>query len=224
VSTFSALADQVSTAIINNRLFADTRQALTEAQELHRKYLRLEWSRETSERKYSAYRYNGDSVVPVDAVNSPEINSALQTGEVITAAQAIETAITDPAKPNGSSLVVPIKLRDVVIGVINLNELNPDRVWRKEEIDTVQAIADQIATVIESTRLFEQTLRKSARERKAYEIASKIRTTNDPEEMIKIAVAELRNALNASQTQVIVRSLPEIHASEVQENNGFGKT
>jgi len=42
------------------------------------------------------------------------------------------------------------------------------------------------------------------------EITSRIRSTNDPDEMIRTAVDELRNALGAADIQVIPQAVPAV--------------
>jgi signal transduction protein with GAF and PtsI domain len=107
---------------------------------------------------------------------------------------------------------VPINLRGETLGVIHLQDrAEQSKEWSEEELGAVQAVADQIAQNIENARLFEQTLRRAERERKVLEITNKIRSTNDPQAMLKITVEELQRSLNASRAQVILEAarLPE---------------
>jgi GAF domain-containing protein len=215
---FAVLADQVAIALVNNRLFMDTRTALAEAQEIHSRYLRQEWKRENLERRYKAYQYHLGTIQPTEPLASPEVQAAFLTGEV-TPQKTPEEINSQPAAErngfSGTTLAVPIKLRNIVIGVINLQEVDPCRQWSKDEIEMVKSVADQIAIAVENARLLEQTLRRASRERKVFEITSKLRAINDPESMVKAAVAELRGALGADRAQVIIHSLPGV---EIQDN------
>ena len=65
-----------------------------------------------------------------------------------------------------------------------------------------------MALSAENARLFEETSRRAERERLVTEITSRIRSTNDPEEMIRTALDELRNALGAADIQVIPQLVP----------------
>jgi GAF domain-containing protein len=102
-------------------------------------------------------------------------------------------------------LAVPINLRGETIGVIHLqvNEGN-EFTWSENELLTVQTVADQVAQTLESARLFEQTIRRADRERRVLEITSKIRSTNDPQEMLQITLEELKRHLGASQAQIVI--------------------
>ena len=74
-----------------------------------------------------------------------------------------------------------------------------------------QATAERVALAMENARLLDETSRRAERERMVTEITSKIRSTNNPAEMIDIALKELRNALGATQVQLIpqVASAPK---------------
>ena len=215
---FAVLADQIAVALANNRLFMDTRKALAEAQEIHSRYLRQEWKRENQERRYKAYQFHLGTIQPAEPLSSPEVQAAFLTGEVIpqkTSEGINSQPLAERTGFSGTTLAVPIKLRNIVIGVINLQEVDPGRQWSKDEIEMVKSVADQIGIAVENARLLEQTLRRASRERKVFEITSKLRAINDPESMVKAAVAELRGALGADRAQVIIHSLPSV---EIQDS------
>ena len=187
------LADQVSLAIENSRLFETTRRSLSEAETLYRQYLHEGWSRLPQEEQFSGYRYTPRGAAPLRKPISVEASDTT-TGE---------DKIDQPAQ-----LSVPIKLRGETIG--NLVVQAPDgKYWRQDQIDLVHAVADRVALSAENARLFEETSRRAERERLVTEITSKIRSTNDPEEMIQTALDELRSALGATQIQVIPQVIPD---------------
>lgn len=201
IQLFTILSDQVAIAIYNSRLYAETAQALSEAQAVHRRYLSQEWSREIEEGAHSGYRYTPQGVV---------------------AQQAVE--LTGETDGSGDGLLtVPVKLRGETIGVIRLqDDASRIRNWTEEEVETVQSVADQVALALENARLFTQTARKADRERRVLEITSKIRSTNDPQAMLQIAVEELQRTLRASRAQVVLQPrVPEPAA--VSGDNGNGK-
>ncbi|NMC54640.1 MAG: hypothetical protein GYA48_13495 [Chloroflexi bacterium] len=72
-------------------------------------------------------------------------------------------------------------------------------------MNTIQQIADQIALTLESARLFEQTLRRAERDRKALEITNRIRSTTNFEDMIQIAVEEIKRELNVQQAKITIQ-------------------
>lgn len=201
IKLFSTLADQVAIAIQNNEFFQQTTIALEEAQSLHRQYLNQEWQRETSRRSHSGYVFSAAGLAPFTGELEAEVERALNTGETVLASDQPENA------PGTSRMVMPIMLRGEPIGVIHLQQSDqPDRDWSENEVATVQAVADQVAQALENARLFEQTVRRAERERKALDITSKIRATNDPQAMLEIAVKELQQALGTSRAQIYIQS------------------
>ena len=221
ISLFSTLADQVAIALINNRLFNETRQALAEAQATHRRYLRQEWDRTVISEDIQGLQLINRRIVRAEDQDAPEIAEAIQKGEVCM------TSDLPPQNgghtPTGSTLAVPIILRGEVIGVIGMQENAGDRQWQPEEVDMVTSVADQVAIALENARLFEQTVRRAERERKVLDITSKIRANNDPQAMLKTAITELQQALKASRAQILLQSSlssPEADDSPSDGNNG----
>ncbi len=200
IELFSILADQVAIAIVNNRLYAETSETLEEIQSLHSWYLQNEWKRETENRRHLSYRYNAQGVAPVDEVMDVE-----------------------PAGGEEDALAVPIVLRGETIGAIRLQDQGEqEREWSQAEIGSVKAVADQIALALENARLFEQTARRAERERKVLEITSKIRSTNDFQTMMRVAVEELQQALGASRAQVILQGLEQNASKDAHNHNNNG--
>lgn len=202
IQLFSILADQVAIAIYNNRLYTETNQALAEAQLIHRRYLEQEWRRETSDRRHTSYAYSHIGVAPSEPLDSPDIRSVFASGQPV--AEPVNEA--DGAQSSPAVLGIPIKLRGETIGVIRVKDEQAKDQWTEDEIDSIQAIADQVGLALENARLFNQTSRKAERERKVLEITSKIRSTTNPQEMLQIALEELQQALNTNRAQIILNA------------------
>ncbi|MRS05961.1 GAF domain-containing protein, partial [bacterium] len=184
IELFSTLADQIAIAISNNQLYENTRRALDEAQNLHRRYLNQEWTRKTSEPGNTSYKYTPEGLVPVKD-DLPEINTVLETGRPIFKSKTRKGEHSSQL----SILAVPIILRGESIGVIHLQEnRSEDFEWSESELATVQAVSDQVAQTLENARLFESTIRRAERDRKVLEITSKIRSTNDPQQMLRVTL------------------------------------
>jgi GAF domain-containing protein/HAMP domain-containing protein len=195
IELFSTLADQVSIAIYNNRLYNETVRALAEAENTHRKYLQGEWGSELKNRPAKAYRYTPQELAPAD-LPQEEIADVLSTGK--------PTRLAEVQLDGTTRLVmtVPILLRGETIGVIRVQDQGAERTWSEDELLSVQDIAQQVGTALETTRLFEKTVLRAERERKVLEITGRIRSTNDPQEMLAIAAAELQKALGATRAQI----------------------
>ncbi len=186
-----ALANQVAVAIENTRISNETRRALAEARVVYGQYMRQAWEQYSEEKQKVGYRFDSTKLKPIESpLNTPEITSAMETGEAI-------------IPPDGkTALAIPLKLRDQVIGVLDVRPNNPDRQWTENELGLVQAIAERVSLALENARLFEETTRRADRERAVSEITNRIRSTNDPQVMLQTALDELKRALGARDVKI----------------------
>jgi GAF domain-containing protein len=189
IQMLSLLADQVSLAIENARLFDETRIALAEAEAIGRQFVREAWSRMPGEHNLVGYRYSVAGAAP------------------LTEPLSLMEASKSPGKPaEAGQVVVPIQLRGETIGALVIqsptgNELTPD------QRDLIKAVAERVALSAENARLFEETTRRAERERMVSDITSKIRSMNDPQAMVQTAMDELRRALGATRVEIIPQAV-----------------
>jgi GAF domain-containing protein len=102
-------------------------------------------------------------------------------------------------------LAVPILLRDQPIGALGFRLPPGKKDWNKDDIAIAETVSEQFGLAAETIRLLEETQHRAARERLVSEITTKIRSTNDPQEMLQTAVFELRQALQAKRAQAILQ-------------------
>lgn len=190
VQTLSLLADQVSLAIENARLFEDSNRTLADLQTIMRQSTRETWKRLPEQHNVIGYRYNSMGSTPITETVKP---ADPQTGK--------GKAEGDDA----GSHVIPIELRGEVIGSLLVQSPSGDA-WNDDERDLIKAVAERVALAAENARLFDETTQRAERERLVSEITGKIRSHNDPKTMIEIAVNELRNALGVTHVEVIPQS------------------
>jgi GAF domain-containing protein len=191
IQMLGLLADQVSLAIENARLFDETRRALSEAEFISHQLTREAWARMPVENKLLGYRYG--------IAGSSPLRESLDV-------QELKKAQTTSSQKQGNQVVVPIELRGETIGTLVVQpsltvELNQD------QIDLIKAVAERVALSAENARLFEETTRRAERERLVSDITGKIRSVNDPQLMIQTAMEELRKALGASKVEVISQAV-----------------
>jgi len=185
IETLSALADQVSLAIQNARLFDQTKKALTESESVQRQYIRETWKNLPREEKISGYRYSITGAVPLDD------ETTVPTGEALEDKQEMS---------------VPIILRGETIGTLSVY-VPPNEYMGAEQVDLIKAVAERVALSAENARLFENTTRRAARESLVSDITTKIRSHNNPQAMIETTINELRIALQATKVEVIPQAM-----------------
>ena len=188
----AVLADQVSLAIENTRLFEATQRSLTETETLYRQYVREAWRRFQPDERVTGYRFTARGTTPLRssvAAGGPDTGGA-------------ETGGSDAA------YTVPLKLRGETIGDLVIDRA-PEGGLTQDQLDMIQAVAERVALSVENARLFDETSRRAARERLVTEITSKIRSLNDPQAMMDTAMEELKNALGASHVQILPQLVDE---------------
>lgn len=193
IQMLTLLADQVSLAIENARLFEETRNALAEAEAVSRQFTREIWGRLPNEQNLLGYRYNLTGASPLE--------------------KPVELMRSDNGKNTGkqtesSQVAVPIMLRGEIIGTLVIQTPSAE-VLNQDQLDLIKAVAERVALSAENARLFEETTRRAERERLVSDITGKIRSVNDPQTMIQTAMEELRNALGASRVEVIPQAVNE---------------
>jgi GAF domain-containing protein len=194
VEVLSILADVVSVAIENARLFEESQRVLKEAQTTLSKSVLEAWHQIAKKREMVGYELSGTSIRPLEnPLKSVEIRKAKKTGLI--------SPGSDEKKNKHAALAVPIKLRDQVIGTMNIS-LPEDREWDSDEVDIAQALAERVGVAVENATLLEESRRRATMESMIGDISNKISTSTEVERIMKVAAGELRLALGASEVSV----------------------
>lgn len=148
------------------------------------------WNREEKSKGYS-YLPDGSIAVVSDDKN-PLIEKSISTGQTI--------VLDKPASGGQSALAVPVKIRDVIVGVIHIESDQGSRKWSEDEVALAQAVSERAALALENARLFEETERSAERERVVSLITSRIGETNKFDNILHTTIQELGRTLGASRT------------------------
>ncbi|MFM8319437.1 MAG: GAF domain-containing protein, partial [Chloroflexota bacterium] len=183
------LADQLATAIENLRLVERLQATLQETSALTQRQARQAWEQLGSRAAHLAYEYDLLEVRP------------LPSGQT-TGAQAAGPAGAGSAEPPAGLRLVPVRLRDQVIGTIGVESDDPQHVWTADELAIVEAVANQAALSVENARLLEESQRRAAREQLAAEVTTRMRASLDLEVVLDTAMRELAQRLGIAQVQV----------------------
>ncbi len=108
-----------------------------------------------------------------------------------------------------SEAVLPLLSGDEIIGALDLQSAQANT-FGASDVSILSTIADQLAVAVQNARLFEKTSRQARREKLTGEITGKIRAAGDMDQMLKIAVTELRQALGVSQGVVRLGARPTV--------------
>lgn len=143
--------------------------------------------------KQDGYHYLPDGTIStVLPSNSPTLEKALASGET--------QFIAQPSIGNPSTLAVPVKFRDQVIGIIHIQAVEEKRKWTEDEIIMVQSISDRAGFALENARLFEETTRRAEQEETIARVTTQIGASTDFDRILQTTIHELGLALGSSRS------------------------
>lgn len=199
LNTLGTLANLLAIAIRNLQALQNGGSALA----THGHGARISSFRKAKQSGYS-YRPEGITTANIQVDNEPLLKRALTTGEVTVLYQ---TSLTSPA-----TIVVPVKLRDQVIGLLHIESAESNRKWTEDEIALVQSISDRAAFALENARLFEDATRRAEQEETIVRVTTKIGASTDIDRILQTTIQEIGQALGIS------RSFIQIGSAHSEEN------
>lgn len=184
IATLEVLADQVAIAIENARLLKEVQDAFDASQRAYGELGKDTWRAIIGEHTAWGYRYD---------VNAPEtVYRATDYDESLTKQALVRREIVKEK----DNLIIPLQVRDEVIGVINIEKDNPKQFSTREEISLLETVADQLSLALESARLYRDTQRRAAQEKMVGEITSRMRESLNIETVIKTTANEIFDSLD----------------------------
>jgi GAF domain-containing protein len=192
IAVLQILADQLALAISNARLFQQAQESLKAERRAYGELSRQAWSELLRARPGLGERYDPHGMLPTTGQWRQDMKLATQKGETIVSQNGSTTA-----------LATPIKVRDLVIGVLDAHKSageggsggEGERGWTAEEITLLETLADQLGVALENARLYQDTQRRAVRERLTGEVTARMRETLDVDTVLQTAVREIGEAL-----------------------------
>jgi GAF domain-containing protein len=115
---------------------------------------------------------------------------------------------------------VPLLLRDRTVGVLEVGYQRGERAGiLDEEISLLRSLADQVVMAVENARLFEQTRARARREQILRQVTEHIRSSSDPDTVMRTLVSELGTVLNR-RTFVRLGSAEQLAQAPVPQESG----
>ena len=188
MAALQTMADQVAVALDNARLFAESQAALEATRRAYGELSHEAWVELLRVRPSLAYRSDERAVTSAMDIWRPEMELALKEGQTV---QADGTG--DRAK---HPLAIPIKVRGNVIGVLDTYKPGEASDWTQEEVALMETLTEQLGTALESARLYQDTQRRAAHERVLREVTARVRSSTDPETVLRSLLREVGTVLN----------------------------
>jgi GAF domain-containing protein/HAMP domain-containing protein len=191
-NTLGILADQIAIAIENTRLFGQIQSTLAEVQSLYRQDIATNWTKFAQDEGIVGYHKSlTESKLINQAVDTDEIRQTMNRGSV--------SVFNADRQRTESILVVPVKLREQVIGVLNIKASKNEHQWSFDEIGLAEAISERLALALENARLLQDSQNRAAKEQAISEITTKISGSINMRNILQTAVEELGHALPGSE-------------------------
>jgi GAF domain-containing protein len=187
IDLFQSVADQLAIAIANARLFEELQTRLNEIEDLNRRMIGEAWRgyeisrrRALPTRQRTAQHSDEWSPLQRHAVQTRDVQEQFD-GETVTFA-------------------VPVILRDQVFGAIEW--VVPRATYSENTRLLARELAARLAVTADNTRLLEQSQRLADRERLVNEITATLTSQTSVEDILRLAVRELGQALRVPQTSI----------------------
>ncbi len=185
VSVLQTLADQLAVAISNTRLLREMTQTLRELEVATGRYTQQAWQSVVRRAGGSlGFRYRGVDIEPLEDYRH----------------QDVLVLSTENEDDQLAKLSVPIRMRDQVIGTLNLR-LEEDETL-PETTALAESVAERMALAIENARLLEETQQLADQERFITQITEKMQYNTNIEDLIQETLQDLYSALSASHVVV----------------------
>lgn len=194
------LADQIAIALDNARLLEQSQAALEEIETLYGEQIQKNWQ-VYMEDKPTAYRYTPNEIVP----------------QSLTQNMPFQPAYAEHPIRNDYSLYVPITIRGQTIGSFTLERTENQPPWTEDDLELVTQVINQIAVVLETTRLLEETQQKAIQEQMTSQISTELRQTLDMDTILQTAARTIGDTLNLSSVKIQMASPEE---NEIDSDNG----
>ncbi|MEN8240489.1 MAG: GAF domain-containing protein [Chloroflexota bacterium] len=149
------------------------------------------------------------------------------TGHIIKSRQAVliennaEQVLGELGLPNqqiGSQteswLGVPMTMGDQVLGVISIQSDDKAGLYNQHHLELLSTIASQAAVAINNIRLFEQEQARAEQERLVRTITDRVRRGTDTQSIMRIAIEELSQVLNAEISSIQLGTPDQLVRSE----------
>jgi putative methionine-R-sulfoxide reductase with GAF domain len=133
-----------------------------------------------------------------------------RAGETNTPILVSDTSIDPDWLPNPllpdtkSEVAVPIAIGDRVVGVLDVQQNVVDGL-KREDVDLLQSIANQVAIALQNARSFTEAQRRAERESLIFSINQKIQGANTVEDALKVTVRELGRVLGSEGTRIMLK-------------------
>jgi len=198
VRIMQTIADQLAIAFEKTRIVIELQRSVEEMENSNRSATQRAWrSHFRNTRQPFAYHYH-QSQLDHEVQETVQAQQALALGK-----RVIEVAGSDAKGKPSTVLAVPIKLRNQVLGVVDIRFESAN--VSPELVALIEGTVNRLAVSLENARLLEEIQTRAEREQLVSEISTKVRAAADVDSVLRIAIQEIGRSLGVSEVMVQLR-------------------
>jgi GAF domain-containing protein len=190
ITIMQILTDQLSVTVEKEDLIRRLTQNISTVGQLSENYTLRTWESFTQQAlAHRGYRYRGVSLEPLE-ISEDEFEGMLVSSN--------PKKKTDGENRENAILNVPIRLRDQVIGVLNIKF--QEKKISSETKGIIEQAAGRLAIALENARLVQDAQHLAEREKQMNIISAQVQQSTNLETVLQNTIRELGNALGVPNT------------------------
>ncbi len=150
--------------------------------------------------------YDRISITPLNEAGTAEVDRARKIGQTIQINRA-----------GSPTALVPVKVRDHVIGILSFRKPPDADEWSDREIELLELLSAQLGEAMDNARLYQSIQRQAEREQMVGELTARMRETLDVDTVLRTAANEIFQALALEEVTVELAEGEPILAGRVEQ-------
>jgi len=202
VVAMRVIADQVAVAVDSLRLYAESQAATDRLRRAYGELTRQAWRDALGGqvgRGYEALASGVEALPPQPPADWPVYQRDAWVEQRTVVAQTLDRAGVATHR-----CVIPIRVRDEIVGVMDVSKPATQGEWTAVELDELAGLSEQLAQALENARLFEAAQQNAMQEQMVGGVTRRMRETLSVDTVLQTAVAELRTLLDLEGVEIRV--------------------
>ncbi|NMC54638.1 MAG: GAF domain-containing protein [Chloroflexi bacterium] len=192
VKILQLITNQLSLAIEKASLMENLQQTVQSLEMVQSQIVWNAWKQHLQqETGLYAYRFKNQKVENV-LVHTPESEKALREGKKV-----IQVHQTDSNSPASTTVSIPIKIQNQVLGVLNVR-VNRTQV-PQDLLTLLDSSVDRLSLALENARLMEEAQSRADEEHLVSKITARLRSSIDVDSILETAAEELGKSMGVSE-------------------------